>query len=81
MLQKIVHTVCPLIQFLCANDWSIHVQCIHVLLANKEIAQYSVHLGKGIVGTLFVLCTNNNIIHCMPKILNHGLSSSWDLYM
>ena len=63
MLQKIVHTVCPLIQFLCANDWSMHVQCIHVLLANKEIAQYSVHLGKGIVGTLFVLCTNNYTLY------------------
>ena len=42
---------------------SIHVQCIHVLVANKEIAQYSVHLGNGIVGTLFVLCTDNYTLY------------------
>lgn len=63
VLLKIVNTVCPRIQFLCANVRSIHVQCIHVLVANKEIAQYSVHLGNRIVGTLFVLCTDNYTLY------------------
>ena len=79
VLLKIVNTVCPLIQFLCANVRGIHVQCIHVLVADKKLLNILCTWEKELwVHYLYYVPI---IIHCMPKILNHGLSSPWDLYM